>query len=224
MRLQTRLVLLMTAGLLLAGTGLFWVLEAGRLTSYPFWNQALIALFHSASSRTAGFNTVDVALWADPTYFFMALLMFVGASPGGTGGGVKTSTIGIAGGLVHATLLGRRHVEMFRRTISLACGAAVGLDHHAILPLCQHLDVASDFDGRRGIRLDPLRSRFRLCHGWTLGRPHAGSVDAGQTCRFGHHARRTDWSINAGFCVVVEGRSSQLRISGRRHHGGLSRT
>ena len=118
MRLQTRLVLLMTAGLLLAGTGLFWVLEAGRLTSYPFWNQALIALFHSASSRTAGFNTVDVALWADPTYFFMALLMFVGASPGGTGGGVKTSTIGIAGGLVHATLLGRRHVEMFRRTIS----------------------------------------------------------------------------------------------------------
>ena len=118
-RLQTRLVLLMTAGLLLAGAGLFWVLEAGRLTSYPFWNQVLIALFHSASSRTAGFNTVDVALWADPTYFFMALLMFVGASPGGTGGGVKTSTIGIAGGLVHATLLGRRHVEMFRRTISL---------------------------------------------------------------------------------------------------------
>ncbi len=117
-RLQTRLVLWMTAGLLLAGAGLFWVLEAGRLTSYPFWNQALISLFHSASSRTAGFSTVDVALWADPTYFFMALLMFVGASPGGTGGGVKTSTIGIVGGLVHATLLGRRHVEMFRRTIS----------------------------------------------------------------------------------------------------------
>ena len=118
-RLQTRLVLLMTAGLLLAGAGLFWVLEAGRLTSYPFWNQALIALFHSASSRTAGFNTVDVALWADPTCLFMAPLMFVGASPGGTGGGVKTSTIGSVGGLVHATLLGRRHVEMFRRTISL---------------------------------------------------------------------------------------------------------
>ncbi len=118
-RLQTRLVLLMTAGLLLGGTGLFWVLEAGRLTSYSFRNQALIALFHSASSRTAGFNTVDVTLWADPTYFFMALLMFVGASPGGTGGGVKTSTIGVLGGLVHATLVGRRRVEMFRRTISL---------------------------------------------------------------------------------------------------------
>ena len=45
--------------------------------------------------------------------------MFVGASPGGTGGGVKTSTIGVLGGLVHATLVGRRRVEMFRRTISL---------------------------------------------------------------------------------------------------------
>jgi trk system potassium uptake protein TrkH len=118
-RLQTRLVLLMTAGLLLAGTCLFWVLEAGRLTPYPLWNQALIALFHSASSRTAGFNTVDVTLWAAPTYFFMALLMFVGASPGGTGGGVKTSTVGVVGGLVHATLVGRRQVEIFRRTISL---------------------------------------------------------------------------------------------------------
>ena len=119
LRLQTRLVLIMSLVLLLAGTAFFWFLEAPGLAAYSVVDRALIALFHSASARTAGFNTMDAALWTDATYFFIAILMFIGASPGGTGGGVKTSTIGVLGGLVYSTLIGRPGVEMFRRTISL---------------------------------------------------------------------------------------------------------
>src|SRR2546426_12223414 len=83
----------------------------------PFGDQVLVAYFHSISARTAGFNTIDIGLVGTATLYFLILLMIVGASPGGTGGGIKTTTFGIICAAIWATLKGRADVMMFHRRI-----------------------------------------------------------------------------------------------------------
>src|SRR3989454_3888669 len=83
----------------------------------PFGDQVLVAYFHSISARTAGLNTIDIGLVGTATLYFLILLMIVGASPGGTGGGIKTTTFGIICAAIWATLKGRADVMMFHRRI-----------------------------------------------------------------------------------------------------------
>jgi trk system potassium uptake protein TrkH len=83
----------------------------------PIGDQVLVAYFHSVSARTAGFNTIDLGLVATPTLYLIILLMIVGASPGGTGGGIKTTTFGIICASIWGTLKGRADVMMFHRRI-----------------------------------------------------------------------------------------------------------
>ena len=82
--MNTKIVLTMTSILLIAGTLLL------KLTSNVSW---LGAFFHSTSARTAGFNSYDINVFSFPSQFVLIMLMFMGASPGSTGGGVKTTTI-----------------------------------------------------------------------------------------------------------------------------------
>ena len=77
----------------------------------------LASLFQSITPRTAGFNTVDIGLLTNETILMMILLMFVGASPGSTGGGVKTTSAGILFLLMWSRLRGREDVHVFNRTI-----------------------------------------------------------------------------------------------------------
>ena len=58
-----------------------------------FGGKILASLFQSVTLRTAGFNTIDLAAMRENSIFFMIILMFIGASPASTGGGVKTTTI-----------------------------------------------------------------------------------------------------------------------------------
>lgn len=95
LRYQTRLVLLGTAGLVFGGAIVLGLVErsnpetgAGR----GGWEAAWQWLFQSVTCRTAGFNTVDLNAMAPASLLVMMGLMFVGASPGGTGGGVKVTT------------------------------------------------------------------------------------------------------------------------------------
>lgn len=81
--MHTKIVLLMTAILILLGTVAILFLERVDVLS---------ALFLSVTSRTAGFNTIDTGALTSSSLFFVMLLMFVGASPGSTGGGIKTTT------------------------------------------------------------------------------------------------------------------------------------
>lgn len=81
--MHTKIVLLMTAILILVGTVAIFFLERVDVLS---------ALFLSVTSRTAGFNTIDTGALSSAGLFFVMLLMFVGASPGSTGGGIKTTT------------------------------------------------------------------------------------------------------------------------------------
>jgi trk system potassium uptake protein TrkH len=105
--LQTKVVLLMTGLLLVLGTLLL------RLAEPISW---MGAFFHSVSARTAGFSTWDLAAFRPAGVMVMCLLMFVGASPGSTGGGMKTTTIFALFLSARSTATGRP-AHVFRRRI-----------------------------------------------------------------------------------------------------------
>ncbi len=121
--LHTKIVLITTALLLVLGTVSFLATEWGNeegLASLPVHKRVLAAFFQSTTARTAGFSTVSIARLAPATLFFMAFLMFVGASPCSTGGGVKTTTLGILGVLAISKLRGREEPTAFNRSIPRA--------------------------------------------------------------------------------------------------------
>jgi trk system potassium uptake protein TrkH len=116
---HTRLVLLMTMVLLLIGFVVFLCIESGgALAGASPRKHLLTAIFQSVTPRTAGFNTVDMKTVAPATVFLIMVFMYVGGSPGGTAGGVKTSTVGVMVASVVATLRGRDKAEMFHHSIS----------------------------------------------------------------------------------------------------------
>jgi len=116
--IHARLVLIVTASLLLLGTIGFYLLERdGALAGRPLGEQLLASYFGSVTARTAGFNTVRVAYLSLPTLFLLTALMFIGGSPGGTAGGVKTSTLGVVLATINALFRGKSRVELFRRRI-----------------------------------------------------------------------------------------------------------
>lgn len=116
--LHTRLVLLVTLVLIVVGTGLFLVLESGNtLRSLPFTERLLAAFFQAVTPRTAGFNSLDIGQLTTSTLLLLMLLMMIGASPGSTGGGIKTSTAGVLYGAVRAEIVGEKEILMFHRMI-----------------------------------------------------------------------------------------------------------
>ncbi|MCR4415394.1 MAG: hypothetical protein NUV77_23535 [Thermoguttaceae bacterium] len=118
LHLHTKLMLLGTAGLLVAGTLAFLTLEWDHaLRGMPLWRKLLVSAFHAVVPRTAGFNTVDIGALTQATLFILVLLMFVGAGPCSTGGGLKVSTFVVLLLRAWKTFWGFRRVNVFRRTI-----------------------------------------------------------------------------------------------------------
>jgi trk system potassium uptake protein TrkH len=116
--LHTKLVLTITAVLILIGATLFFTLERNAsMAGYTIGEQITASLFQAVTSRTAGFSTVPISQLTYSAAFLLMILMFIGASPGSTGGGVKTSTIGILLGTIRSILKGRTETEIFNRTI-----------------------------------------------------------------------------------------------------------
>ena len=116
--LHSRLVLLTTVALIIGGTVLIYILEyPSTLTHLGAGEGFLTVLFQSVTTRTAGFNTIDFNNFEAPTLFFMMFLMFVGASPGSSGGGIKTTSLALFIAILHSRLRGESHTSIFRRTI-----------------------------------------------------------------------------------------------------------
>jgi trk system potassium uptake protein TrkH len=116
--LHARVVLTVTGLLLAAGVAGFLVLEwRNLLDGLPLREKVLAAWFQSVTPRTAGFNTVDLGRASSDTLFLTIFLMFVGASPGSTGGGIKTTSLGLIFALFVARWRGRGRARLFRRTI-----------------------------------------------------------------------------------------------------------
>ncbi len=116
--LHSKLVLLTTAILIVLGTLLFYLGEKDALLkNLPFGQKIMIAYFQSITARTAGFNTLPIDKITTFSAFLLIMLMFIGASPGSTGGGVKTSTFATLIFTVKSIAEGKTQVEAFRRTI-----------------------------------------------------------------------------------------------------------
>lgn len=84
------------------------------------WERLQVSFFQSVSPRTAGFNTINLNALHPHSIYMMILLMFIGASPGSTGGGVKTTTFAVLLQSVTATLRGKFDVEFFERRVPSA--------------------------------------------------------------------------------------------------------
>ena len=121
--LHTRLVLRSTALLIAIGTvGLLFTEQfdpGGVVQKLSLIQRLQVTVFQSITTRTAGFNTVPLSIEtiSDAGLLLMILLMFIGASPGGTGGGIKTTTLAVLMGATRSTLQGRDGVVIRNRLI-----------------------------------------------------------------------------------------------------------
>jgi len=118
MSVQVKLVLWVTGILIVAGMALFLILEWNNtLDGMNFSQKMANAYLGSVTPRTAGFNTVPTAMITPAMLWFFVALMFVGASPGGTGGGVKTSTVGVLFISVVSLIRNKPSTEIYKRRI-----------------------------------------------------------------------------------------------------------
>lgn len=152
--LHSKVVLSMTLLLLLGGWLAVFVLEYANpdtLGPMNLWQKAMAALFQSVTVRTAGFLTVPQEALKNTTAFLCILLMFVGGSPSGTAGGVKTTTVAMMALAVISIIKGKEDTEAFHRKISenlVKKGMAVVLISLVVLVAsvcCLSLVVSVDF-------------------------------------------------------------------------------
>ncbi len=114
--LQTRVVIWFSLILILTGAIWIYFFESSQIRTYQC-HGVRDAIFQSITSRTAGFNTVDISGYSLPTQLLMMILMVIGASPGSTGGGIKTVTVALIFIAIRSAWNGRQHVEVGNRKI-----------------------------------------------------------------------------------------------------------
>jgi potassium uptake TrkH family protein len=118
--LNAKLILITTLALNGIGTLVFLVAEHdGTLSGHGIAGKISGAFFTAVTARTAGFSTLDVAALSLPSTLFLMVLMWIGASPASTGGGIKTSTFALALMNTVRSIRGADRLELFGRQISL---------------------------------------------------------------------------------------------------------
>lgn len=119
--LHTKIVLTTSSFLIVFGALVIFIFELSNPLTLGPLNPAgkiLGSFFQSVSPRTAGANTVDIASFRQATQFFTIILMFIGASPGSTGGGIKTTTFTIMVGAIIAMIRGKEDIVLFRQRLA----------------------------------------------------------------------------------------------------------
>lgn len=117
----SKVILIYTLVLNLAGTVIFWLLERGNPSSLGTLgglDQGVNAFFYSVTSRTAGFATLDVSHFHDSTTLLIMALMFIGGASLSTAGGIKIGTFAVLVATVWSYLRGKPEVVLFRRSLS----------------------------------------------------------------------------------------------------------
>lgn len=116
--LHLKMTLSVTAILLIGGTLFIFLSEySNALIDMPLSEKLWVSWFQSVTLRTAGFNTTNISTFSSATLFMFMVFMFIGASPGSTGGGIKTTTFGVLFFTVRSMIMGRDTVEGFGRSI-----------------------------------------------------------------------------------------------------------
>ena len=117
--INSRINIITALALIFTGTLLFYSFEAqNTLAAHGGWGKWVVALFEATTPRTAGFNNIDMAQLTLPAIMLTMGLMWIGASPAGTGGGIKTSTLAIMILNVFSMAKGKDRIEIYRREIS----------------------------------------------------------------------------------------------------------
>ncbi|UHA75867.1 TrkH family potassium uptake protein [Paenibacillus sp. 481] len=120
--LHSKVVISMTSLLIVLGAIVILVFEftnTKTLGSMNGWEKFWASLFQSVSPRTAGPNSIDIGAMRQASQFFIIILMFIGASPGSTGGGIKTTTFAILIGAVIAMIRGKEDIVLFRNRLAI---------------------------------------------------------------------------------------------------------
>ena len=118
--LNFKVVVTTTISLLILGTLAFFMTEfnnSATINSLPFSEKLIASWFQSVTTRTAGFNTIDIGKMTSAGLFITIGFMFIGASPSGTGGGIKTTTLSILINTTRAVLRGKEQVIMYKREV-----------------------------------------------------------------------------------------------------------
>lgn len=136
--LHSKLVLSSTAILLFVSTLLILIMELqNTLSTLPIGNRIITAFFQAVNTRTSGFNTLPIGNMANETLFVLIIFMFIGASPGSCGGGIKTTTISSLFILGISRFRGQNRPSLFGRSISeKSIGKAVSVLLISALIVC----------------------------------------------------------------------------------------
>ena len=122
LKIHTRLAINMTLALIIVGTLVFLVVEwnnPNSIGNFTFGEKVLASFFQTVTMRTAGFATLDYELIKPFSLFFFIGTMFIGGSPGGAAGGIKTTTFALVALLVISEIKGQKHVNYSHHTIPL---------------------------------------------------------------------------------------------------------
>lgn len=119
LNLQSKMVLSLSAGLVLVGAILFYLLESGygAYAEMSFGERLMTSLFQSVSVRTAGFSTVDLKKMTESGIFLLICLMFIGGATGSTAGGIKMTTFWVLCVSIFATFRRKKNIEAFGRRV-----------------------------------------------------------------------------------------------------------
>lgn len=118
--LHSRVALKVTGFLIIASWIVFALLEWNNpltLGEMPWYHKLTNSLFTALTPRTAGFNSIDTGKMMDASWLVMIVLMFIGASPGGTGGGIKTTTLSMIALTIKATATGKEEIQVMGRRL-----------------------------------------------------------------------------------------------------------
>lgn len=117
--LNSRVALITTTSLFVVGFITYFIFEYNySLKDHSLWGKFVESIFGSVTPRTAGFNTIDMTSMNFPTIMIYFLLMWIGASPSSTGGGIKTNTFAVAVMNFVSLAKGKNRIEVFRREVS----------------------------------------------------------------------------------------------------------
>lgn len=151
--LHTKVVLTVSGILIVVGAAIIFLFEFTNPNSIggsSLGEKTLVSVFQSVTTRSGGVTTVDFAEFRQATQFFIIILMFIGSSPGSTGGGIKTTTFAVLVGAVLAMIRGKEDVVLFRLrlaqervykavTVTLFC---IGIVMLGTMILCTTEDAA----------------------------------------------------------------------------------
>ncbi|MDR9457107.1 MAG: potassium transporter TrkG [Salegentibacter sp.] len=153
LNLNSRIVLLTTIILLFSGSVVFYIFEYNNtLAEHGTFGKMVTAFFGAATPRTAGFNSVDTSALHFSTLMIVFLLMWIGASPASTGGGIKTSTFALATLNFFSLARGKDRVEVYRREVSpVSLRRAFAIISLSFLVIGASIFLVAFFEGDKNI-------------------------------------------------------------------------